>query len=264
MTKNSMQGQCIVIIGGTGGMGLSAARAFTEAGARVVVTGRDKAHAAEALRILGTVSLSLVADAGEEGAAEEDIRLCMDSFGDFTGLYHVAGGSGRKWGDGPLHDMKLEAWRNTLQLNLDSVMLSNRAAVRAFLEQGRGGAILNMGSVLGFSPSPAYFTTHAYTAAKSAIIGFSKSIAAYYAKDNIRVNVIAPGLIETPMSQRAVGDPQIRRFLSSKQPLGGGRTGIPEDADGLATLLLSDAGRFITGQVIAVDGGWTVSEGQYA
>jgi NAD(P)-dependent dehydrogenase (short-subunit alcohol dehydrogenase family) len=263
MIANSMQGGCIVVIGGTGGMGLSAARAFTEAGAKVVVTGRDKAHAEDALQVLGTVSRVMVADAVDETAAENAIRVCIDSFGDFTGLYHVAGGSGRKWGDGPLHDMTLDAWRSTLQLNLDSVMLSNRAAVRAFRERGSGGAILNMGSVLGYAPSPGFFTTHAYTAAKSAIIGFSKSIAAYYAKDNIRVNVIAPGLIETPMSQRAMGDPQIRKFLSSKQPLGGGRTGIPEDADGLATLLLSDAGRFITGQVIAVDGGWTVSEGQY-
>ncbi len=258
-----MQGLCIVVIGGTGGMGLSAARAFSEAGARVVVTGRDAAHADEALRVLGTGSQALVADAGQEGTAEEAIRLCLEGFGDFNGLYHVAGGSGRKWGDGPLHEMGLEAWRSTLHLNLDSLMLSNRAALRTFLERGRGGAILNMGSVLGFAPSPGFFTTHAYAAAKSAIIGFSKSIAAYYAKDNIRINVIAPGLIETPMSQRAVGDPQIRRFLATKQPLDGGRTGVPEDADGAAMLLLSKAGRFITGQVIAVDGGWSVSEGQY-
>jgi NAD(P)-dependent dehydrogenase (short-subunit alcohol dehydrogenase family) len=119
-----------------------------------------------------------------------------------------------------------------------------------------------MGSVLGFSPSPGHFATHAYAAAKSAVVGFSKSLAAYYAKDDIRVNVIAPALVDTPMAKRAVENPEIKRFIARKQPLAGGRTGLPQDLDGLATLLLSDAGRYITGQVIAVDGGWTVSEAE--
>jgi NAD(P)-dependent dehydrogenase (short-subunit alcohol dehydrogenase family) len=113
-------------------------------------------------------------------------------------LYHVAGGSGRKFGDGPLHELTLEGWNKTLELNLTSLMLSNQAAVKKFLELKKSGTILNMGSVLGFSPSPKYFSTHAYAATKAAIIGFSKSIAAYYAKDDIRINVIAPALVETP------------------------------------------------------------------
>src|SRR5207249_5239487 len=103
-----------------------------------------------------------------------------------------AGGSGRKHGDGPLHELTDDGWRATLDLNLTSLMLSNRAAVRQFLSQRTGGAILNMGSVLGWSPSPRHFATHAYAAAKAAVIGFSKSIAAHYAPQDIRVNVIAP------------------------------------------------------------------------
>ena len=142
-------------------------------------------------------------------------------------------------------------------------MLSNRAAIEHFMLTGNGGAILNMGSVLGYSPSPGFFTTHAYAAAKSAVIGFSRSIAAYYAKNNIRVNVIAPALIDTPMAERAINNPDILHFIQSKQPLDGGRAGIPEDVDGAAVFLLSKAARFITGQVLAVDGGWTVTEGQY-
>jgi len=145
-------------------------------------------------------------------------------------------------------------------MNLTALMLSNQAAVRAFLELKKGGTILNMGSVLGFSPSPRYFSTHGYAAAKSAIIGFSKSIAAYYAKNDIRVNVIAPALVETPMAQRAANNPEILSFIKTKQPLDGGRIGSPEDCDGLALYFMSDQSKFTTGQVVAVDGGWSVSE----
>jgi NAD(P)-dependent dehydrogenase (short-subunit alcohol dehydrogenase family) len=228
-----------------------------------VVTGRNEETAAEAAKQLKDKGKVFIADATKEDGAAAAIRMCSDSYGGFDGMYHVAGGSGRKFGDGPLHEMSIEGWQQTLNLNLTSLMLSNRAAVKYFLEKNQAGAILNMGSVLGFSPSPKYFTTHAYAAAKSAVIGFSKSIASYYATKNIRVNVIAPALIETPMSQRAVKDENISAFLKNKQPLDGGRTGIPEDTDGLAVFLLSDHAKFITGQVIAVDGGWSITEGQY-
>jgi NAD(P)-dependent dehydrogenase (short-subunit alcohol dehydrogenase family) len=263
MTGSWLAGKRLVIIGGTSGMGLSAALACIEQGARVIVTGRNETTATEAQHQLADSGRSITSDATKEGSAEEAIEMAEKTFGGFDGLYHVAGGSGRKFGDGPLHEITYEGWQHTLNLNLTSLMLSNRAAVRYFLKNNRAGVILNMGSVLGFSPSPKYFTTHTYAAAKSAIIGFTKSIAAYYAPNNIRVNVIAPALIETPMSTRAVNDENIVRFLQSKQPLDGGRTGIPEDTDGLAVFLLSDQAKFITGQVIAVDGGWSVTEGQY-
>jgi NAD(P)-dependent dehydrogenase (short-subunit alcohol dehydrogenase family) len=119
-----------------------------------------------------------------------------------------------------------------------------------------------LGSVLGWSPSPEFFATHAYAAAKAAIIGFTRSTAAYYARHDIRCNVLAPALVETPMSRRAAGDARIQKFIATKQPLDGGRIGQPADCDGAAVYLLSDAARFVTGQVLAVDGGWTVSDGQ--
>jgi NAD(P)-dependent dehydrogenase (short-subunit alcohol dehydrogenase family) len=157
----------------------------------------------------------------------------------------------------------LEGWNATLELNLTSLMLSNQAAIKRFLETKKAGTILNMGSVLGYSPSPKYFTTHAYAAAKSAIIGFTKSIAAYYAKDDIRINVIAPALVETPMAQRAANDEEILSFIKTKQPLDGGRIGKAEDLDGMAVYFMSDQSKFTTGQVISVDGGWAITEGQW-
>src|SRR6188474_1577109 len=225
--SQQLKNKNIVIIGGTTGIGLSAAKAFIAEGAKVVVVGRNPDSVAEAKKIVGKDAEALAADATHPETANNSILTCIEEFGSFDGLYHVAGGSGRKFGDGPLHELTLDGWNKTLELNLTSLMLSNQAAVRQFLSQGSGGSILNMGSVLGYSPSPQYFSTHAYAAAKSAIIGFSKSIAAYYAKNDIRVNVIAPALVETLMAQRAASDEGILSFIITKQPLDNGRIGKP-------------------------------------
>jgi NAD(P)-dependent dehydrogenase (short-subunit alcohol dehydrogenase family) len=253
-----LQNKNIVIIGGTTGLGLSAAKAFVANGANVVVVGRSEESVAEAKKILGSNAIAISGDATNPDTAINAINTCIEKFKTFDGLYHVAGGSGRKMGDGPLHELTLEGWNKTMELNLTSLMLSNQAAVKTFLETKTAGTILNMGSVLGYSPSPQFFSTHAYAAAKSAIIGFTKSIAAYYAKNNIRINVIAPALVETPMAQRAANDEEILHFIKTKQPLDGGRIGQPEDLDGLAMYFMSDQSKFTTGQVIAVDGGWTI------
>ena len=260
-----LSGKRIVIIGGTTGLGLSAARAMVAEDADVVVVGRNADSARGAQAALDAIATgkadAMTGDATAAETATAAIARCMERFGGFDALYHVAGGSGRSFGDGPLHEVTDDGIDRTLDLNLKSVILSNRAALRSFLERGVPGAILNMGSVLGVSPSPRYFSTHVYAAAKAAIIGFSKSAAARYAANDIRFNVIAPALVETPMAKRAAENDEILGFIRHKQPLDGGRIGKPEDLDALAVCLLSDGGRFITGQVIAVDGGWSVSEG---
>jgi NAD(P)-dependent dehydrogenase (short-subunit alcohol dehydrogenase family) len=259
-----LEGKNIVIVGGTTGMGLSTARAFITNGASIVVVGRKKESVAMAQNELGKHAFAMQGDAIESGTAEHAIQSCISQFGNFDGLYHVAGGSGRKMGDGPLHELTVEGWNKTLELNLTSLMLSNQAAIRKFLELKKPGTILNMSSVLGFSPSPRYFSTHAYAAAKAAVIGFTRAIASYYAKDNIRVNVITPALVETPMAQRAANDEEILAFIKTKQPLDDGRIGKPEDLDGLAIYFMSEQSIFTTGQAISVDGGWSITEGQYA
>ena len=257
-----LENKRIVIIGGTTGMGLSAAMAFVREGAQVVVVGRNPESCAAAERQLDGSGLATSGDASDPQTAPQAITLCQQIFGGFDGLYHVAGGSGRRFGDGPLHDITLEGWDYTVNLNITSLMLSNQAAVRAFRAQGSGGTILNMGSVLGSSPSPTYFATHGYAAVKSAVIGFTKSVAAYYASENIRVNVVAPALVETPMAKRATEDDAIMAFTKTKQPLDGGRIGKPDDLAGAAVYFMSDQSRFTTGQVLTIDGGWSVSDGQ--
>ena len=244
-------------------MGLSAAHACVGAGGRVVVVGRDAKNAEAAGNALGDAGAAVTGDAAEPGTAAAAIERAVAQFGGFHGMYHVAGGSGRRAGDGPLHEITDEGWAYTINLNLTSLFNSNRAAVRQFLRQGTGGSILNMGSVLGYAPSPKYFATHAYAATKAAAIGLTKAAAAHYAPQNIRVNLIAPALVETPMSRRAVNDDEIMRFVKTKQPLDGGRVGSGTDLDAAVVYFLSDQSKFVTGQVLGVDGGWSVTEGQY-
>src|SRR3982751_2548259 len=136
MSNQSLHEKGVVVIGGTTGLGLSAAQSFLNAGAKVVVVGRNSDSAEEAKKSLGRNAAILTADASNGGTAARAIDDCIRQFGRFDGLYHVAGGSGRKFGDGPLHELSIEGWNKTLELNLTSLMLSNQAAIKKFLEQG--------------------------------------------------------------------------------------------------------------------------------
>ena len=256
-----LDNKTIVIVGGTTGLGLAAAKAFVGEGARVLVVGRNADSVSQAESALGQSARGLAGDATDPETAPKAIGLPKREFGGFEGLYHIAGGSGRSMGDGPLHRISDDGWQQTIDLNLKSVFNSNRAALREFVALGRGGVILNMTSVLADSPAPKQFATHAYATAKAGIVGLTKSAAAHYASQNIRVNALAPALVATPMSGRAQANDEIMSFIKHKQPLDGGRIGVPEDLDGAAVFLMSDAAKFVTGQVLAVDGGWSVSEG---
>ena len=253
----------IVVVGGTTGLGLSGAKACVEAGARIVVVGRNPDNVAAAVEALGSDADGMVADAGAPTTADKAIAKAVQQFGNLDGLYHVAGASGRSFGDGPLDKITDEGWDATLRMNLSSMFYSNRAAARQFLTQGTGGSVLNMGSVIARSPSPQYFATHAYATTKTAIEGMTTAAAAYYANRQIRFNVVAPALVETPMAQRAARNDEIRQYISTKQPLDGGRIGAATDLDAAVVYFLSNQSRFVTGQVLAVDGGWSVTEGQY-
>jgi NAD(P)-dependent dehydrogenase (short-subunit alcohol dehydrogenase family) len=137
--SQQLKNKSIVIIGGTTGIGLSAAKVFIAEGAKVVVVGRNADSVAKAKKILGKDAEALAADAQHPETANNSILTCIEEFGSFDGLYHVAGGSGRKFGDGPLHELTMEGWNKTLELNLTSLMLSNQAAVKAFLKQKKAG-----------------------------------------------------------------------------------------------------------------------------
>ena len=229
-------------------------------GARVVVVGQDPLPDGAVENAVRDRFEVIIADARDPETASKAIDRCVERFGGFHGLYHVAGGSGRAWGDGLLHAIPLSGWRETLDLNLTTAFLSNQAAIRWFLRERQPGCILNCGSVLAHRPSPELFGTLAYATAKSALVGMTQACAAAYAPNNIRVNLVAPGLTATSMSLRAQTNPTIQDFITRKQPLDGGRMGRPDDLDAAVVWLLSEGSRFVTGQVIAIDGGWSISE----
>ncbi|MBX6315413.1 MAG: SDR family oxidoreductase [Isosphaeraceae bacterium] len=270
MRPGRLDGRTGLIIGGTGGIGLATARRFLEEGARVVVTGHQPAEVEAAQEELGQLgpAWAIVADVAMAGFAEPLFDQAIAALGGrLDVLFHVAGISGRRFGDGHLHDCTDEGWDRVLEINARGVFLTNREAVRRMLAQpldefGLRGTVLNMGSVLGWSPSPTFFGTYAYAASKGAVLAMTLGAAARYAPDRIRFNLIAPGLIATPMAARAVADPAIRAYLKTKQPLANG-PGQADDVAAAALYLCEPAARFVTGAVLPVDGGWCVCEGQY-
>ena len=264
-----LDGRTCLIVGGTSGIGLASARRFLQEGAQVVVTGNDPEigrTALEELRPLGPVyELRLDLVEGEDAVARMFATALENLDGRLDVLLHVAGISGRKFGDGPLHECTNEGWEFVMRTNAQGVFLTNRAAVRVMLDQrldaaGVRGAIVNVGSVVDRSPSPVHFGTLAYAASKGAVRALTLAAAARYAPHRIRFNLLAPGLIDTPMAARAVHDARLRPYIEGKQPMAGG-PGSADDVALAALYLCEPSSRLVTGTELVVDGGWSVSEG---
>jgi NAD(P)-dependent dehydrogenase (short-subunit alcohol dehydrogenase family) len=264
-----LDGRTCLIVGGTGGIGLVSARRFLEEGARVVVAGRSEESGRAALEDLaasGSVWPFELDLAGGESETSRLFEFAVDVLGGrLDVLLHVAGISGRKFGDAALHECSVEAWDSVMRVNAFGVFLTNRSAVRCMLKQaldvrGLRGTIVNIGSVLDRSPSPKHFGTLAYASSKGAVRALTLAAAAQYAPDRIRFNLLVPGLIDTPMAARATSDARLRPYLAAKQPIAGG-PGSATDVAEAALYLCEGASRFITGAELVVDGGWCVSDG---
>ena len=255
---NRLQHKVAIVTGGGSGIGLATAQLFAEEGARVIVFDINASATDLSLAPSNEHSLSsaLRVDVTSAPEVESAVKEVLRIYGRLDILVNVAGGSGRKWGDGPTDSCTLEGWDKTLALNLNSVFYTCKFALQAMLTQGCG-VIVNISSVLGMVGGDDDFATHAYATSKGAVISLTRSIASYYASRGIRANVICPGLIETPMSQRAQESEHIRSRLPDLQPLTGD-FGSPKDVAQAALYLASDESSFVTGSVLTVDGGWTV------
>jgi NAD(P)-dependent dehydrogenase (short-subunit alcohol dehydrogenase family) len=200
-----------------------------------------------------------VGDVRDEEAVRRGVSECMDRFGRIDALMNVAGASARSLGDGPLHQCTSEAWDAVMTLNAKGTFLMCREVLGLWTKNRQAGAILNTGSVLSRHPQREHFATVGYPASKGAVEAMSIAAAAYYAPAGIRINVIAPGLVNTPMTARAQGNAGIADYIVHKQPL---RKGLltAEDIAKTACFLLRRDSSPITGQIVTVDAGWTVSE----
>jgi meso-butanediol dehydrogenase / (S,S)-butanediol dehydrogenase / diacetyl reductase len=233
-----LDGKAALVTGAAGGIGSAVARAFADAGARVV--GLDRVEA------------DYVCDLTRADEVERAVAAAEERLGRLDVVFNGAGISGRSLGDGPVDTCTEDAWDAVLAANLKSVFLCSKYAVPRLRRSG-GGAIVNLSSVVGLVGSEV-FDTHAYAASKGAIVALTRAMAVSYAPEGIRVNAICPGLIDTPMSARARSDPETMARLAELQPLTG-KPGRPEDVAGAAVYLASAP--FVTGAVLTVDGGWT-------
>lgn len=258
MATGFLQDTRAIITGGAGDIGLATAMAFAAEGARVALFDIDAGRGAagvQAIQEAGGAASFFLVDMTEAAAVEAAVGQASLTMGGVDTLVNVVGGSGRRWGDGPTADCSVEGWNKTVALNLTSVFLSCKFTIPLLLANS-GSAIVNVSSVLGLVGGDEDFATHAYAASKGGVVSLTRSIATYYAAQNLRANVIAPGLIATQMSQRAQESEKIRSRLQQLQPLGGG-FGQPDDVAQAALYLASAQAKFVTGAVLAVDGGWT-------
>ena len=260
-----LAGRTALITGSTG-IAAASAELFAVEGASVFVVSRTEPNwraLVERVIAAGGTAAGATADLEDEAQAEAAVAGAVERFGRLDALFNVAGGSGRRYGDNVVHEMTLDGWERTMALNARTHITASRAVLRRMLAQtpdasGQRGAILNMASILALVPQPDLFPTHAYAASKGAIVSLTTAMAAAYIRQGIRVNAVAPSLTTSVMSQRAAGDDATQAFAVRRQPLAGGF--LPAaDVARAALFLLSPDSRTITGQVLVVDGGWSIT-----
>ncbi|NPV21239.1 SDR family NAD(P)-dependent oxidoreductase [Bradyrhizobium aeschynomenes] len=247
-----LKGKVAIVTGGNGGIGLGMARGLAEAGADIAVVGRNEAKSQTAVADLatrGVRTIAVTADVSNKHDVAAMVERVLGSFGRIDILINNAGMSIRK----PPHQLELEEWQEVIDTNLTSAFLCSKAAYPALKATGRG-KIINIGSMLsifGASFAPAY------AASKGGIVQYTRACACAWAPDNIQVNAILPGWIDTDLTRAArkqidgLHDRVLARTPS-------GRWGDIDDFAGIATFLSSPASDFVTGTAIPVDGGYSI------
>jgi 2-deoxy-D-gluconate 3-dehydrogenase len=246
-----LKGKVAIVTGGNGGIGLGMARGLAGAGARVIVAARNEQKsngAVEELRRLGSEAIAITVDVTDERSVEALITEAVRRCGRLDILLNNAGTNVRK----PVHEMALQEWRHVMDTNLTSAFLCSKAAY-APMKSGGGGKIINTGSMLSIFGAP---FAPAYGASKGGIVQLTKSMATAWAGDNIQVNAVLPGWIDTELTRGARQQiPGLNERVLARTPAG--RWGNIADLAGVAVFLASSASDFITGVAIPVDGGYS-------
>jgi len=244
-----LNGKVAIVTGGNGGIGLGMARGLAGAGARVVVAGRNREKSAAARDELGAGAIAIDVDVTREDSVASLFQRTVEQCGRLDILVNNAGINIRK----PPETLSLAEWREVIDTNLTSAYLCSHAAYPEMKKAG-GGKIINIGSMM--SIFGAGFAA-AYAASKGGIVQFTKACASGWAKDNIQVNAVLPGWIDTALTRRAREQiPGLHENVLKRTPAG--RWGTSDDFNGIAVFLASSASNFITGATITVDGGYSI------
>jgi 2-deoxy-D-gluconate 3-dehydrogenase len=248
-----LTGKIALVTGGNGGIGLGMARGLGQAGATVIIVGRNAEKSASALRELQSIGVraeSLPADLTDEAGVQRVFARVQDRYGRLDILVNNAGSTVRK----PPQDFTLDEWNQVMDVNLTSVFLCCRAAHPLMVKAG-AGKIINIGSIMSIVAAP---YAPAYCASKGGIVQFTRSIALAWAKDHIQANAVLPGWIDTEMTRGARAQvPGLNERVLARTAAG--RWGTPADLAGIAVFLASSASDFVTGTAIPVDGGYTIA-----
>ena len=245
-----LQGKVALITGGTSGIGRDSAVLFAKAGAKVVVAGRREVEGKETvdlIRAAGGDGLFVKADVSKAADADAMVQKTVEKFGRLDVAFNNAGIEGH-WL--PIIEQSEEDWDRTIDINLKGVWLCLKYEIRQMLKQGGGGAIVNMASVAGMMGLAGAAT---YSASKHGVIGLTKSAALETARSGIRINVVCPAVIETPMADRAYEDPGVHKFVLGLHPVG--RFGKAGEISEAVLWMCSERASFMTGQSLVLDGG---------
>ncbi len=245
-----LQGKVAIVTGGTSGIGREAAVLFAKAGAKVVVAGRREVEGKETIdlvRAAGGEGLFVKTDVSRAAEVHALVRKTVEKFGRLDVAFNNAGIEGT-WT--PIAEQSEEDWDSTIDINLKGVWLCLKHEIQQMLKQGGGGAIVNMASVAGLMGSAGAAT---YCASKHGVMGLTKSAALETARSGIRINVVCPAVIETPMGERIFGAPEMKKFALGLHPIG--RFGTPMEIAEAVLWMCSDRASFMTGQSLVLDGG---------
>lgn len=252
-----LSGKTALVTGGSRGLGLQMAHALGEAGARIMISSRkaeDLELACAELQAAGIDARWIAADCAKESEIRRLAGETLQRLGDVDILVNNAGAA---WG-APAEDHPIEAWDKVMNLNVRGYFILSQQIAKVSMIARRSGRIINIASIAGLNGNPAGLNTIAYNTSKGAVINFTRALGAEWGKYNITVNAICPGFFPSKMTEgtlKALGE----ETLAAAAPLK--RLGDDEDLKGLCVLYASDAGKHITGQWLAVDGGVSVVTG---
>lgn len=247
-----LDGKVAAVTGGGSGIGRAIALAFAHAGAWVAVLDRDEMKAVEVAREIvkiGQQSFAAAVDVSKEDEVERAIGAVMNEFGGLDILVNSAGTAIRR----PSVELELTDWDKVIAVNVTGTFLMSRHAARVMMAAGKGGSIINIASIMGFSGGGIY-PNISYQTSKGAVVNMTRALAVEWAKDNIRVNAIAPQWVNTPFIEGLRDKPDVIERIKAMVPMG--RLAEPEEIAGAALFLAGGAASMVTGHILAVDGGF--------